>query len=35
MGAGAGQVAAEWFDSMYEDVAATGVAFTAVGVVTA
>jgi MinD-like ATPase involved in chromosome partitioning or flagellar assembly len=34
MGAGAGQVAAGWFDSMYEDVAATGVRFTAVGVVT-
>jgi len=34
MGAGAGQVASDWFDSMYEDVAATGVRFTAVGVVT-
>lgn len=34
MGAGAGQVAADWFDSMYEDVATTGVRFTAVGVVT-
>ena len=34
MGAGAGQVASGWFDSMYEDVAATGVRFTAVGVVT-
>ena len=34
MGAGAGQVAAGWFDSMYEDVAATGVRFTAVGIVT-
>ena len=34
MGAGAGQVAADWFDSMYEDIAAAGVAFTAVGVVT-
>jgi len=34
MGAGAGQVAAGWFDSMYEDVAATGVRITAVGVVT-
>ena len=34
MGAGAGQVAADWFDSMYEDVVATGVSFTAVGVVT-
>lgn len=34
MGAGAGQVAAGWFDCMYEDVAATGVRFTAVGIVT-
>lgn len=34
MGAGSGQVAADWFESMYEDVAATGVRFTAVGVVT-
>jgi len=34
MGAGAGQVVAGWFDSMYEDVAATGVRFTAVGIVT-
>ena len=34
MGAGAGQVATDWFESMYEDVAATGVRFTAVGVVT-
>jgi len=34
MGSGAGQVAADWFESMYEDVAATGVSFTAVGVVT-
>ncbi len=34
MGAGAGQVAAGWFDSMYEDVAATGIRFTAVGIVT-
>jgi len=34
MGAGAGQVAADWFESMYEDVAAMGVRFTAVGVVT-
>jgi MinD-like ATPase involved in chromosome partitioning or flagellar assembly len=34
MGAGAGQVAADWFESMYEDVASTGVSFTAVGVVT-
>ena len=34
MGAGAGQVAADWFDSMFEDVAATGARFTAVSVVT-
>jgi MinD-like ATPase involved in chromosome partitioning or flagellar assembly len=34
MGAGAGQVASDWFDSMYEDVAAIGVRFTAMGVVT-
>jgi hypothetical protein len=34
MGAGAGQVAADWFESMYEDVAATGVSFTGIGVVT-
>ncbi len=34
MGAGAGQVAADWFESMYDDVAETGVRFTAVGVVT-
>jgi CobQ/CobB/MinD/ParA nucleotide binding domain len=34
MGAGAGQVAADWFDSMHEDVATTGVRFTAVGIVT-
>jgi MinD-like ATPase involved in chromosome partitioning or flagellar assembly len=34
MGAGAGQVATDWFESMYDDVSATGVRFTAVGVVT-
>jgi hypothetical protein len=34
MEAGAGQVAADWFEGMYDDVAATGVRFTAVGVVT-
>jgi MinD-like ATPase involved in chromosome partitioning or flagellar assembly len=34
MGAGAGQVASAWFDAMYEDVAAAGVLFTAVGIVT-
>jgi MinD-like ATPase involved in chromosome partitioning or flagellar assembly len=35
MGAGAGQVTYEWFDRMYLDVAEAGIAFTAVGVVTA
>jgi MinD-like ATPase involved in chromosome partitioning or flagellar assembly len=34
MGAGAGQVAWDWFQAMHDDVAATGVRFTAVGVVT-
>jgi MinD-like ATPase involved in chromosome partitioning or flagellar assembly len=34
MGASSGQVTHEWFDSMFEDVAATGVAFTAIGIVT-
>jgi MinD-like ATPase involved in chromosome partitioning or flagellar assembly len=34
MGASSGQVTHEWFDSMFEDVAATGVTFTAVGIVT-
>jgi hypothetical protein len=34
MVAGAGQVAADWFESMRDDVAETGVRFTAVGVVT-
>ena len=34
MGAGSGQVASDWFDAMYEDVAATGARFTAVGIVT-
>jgi len=34
MGAGSGQIAADWFDAMYDDVAAGGVLFTAVGVVT-
>ena len=35
MGAGAGQVTYEWFDKMYSDVKRAGIAFTAVGVVTA
>src|SRR5579863_472441 len=34
MGAGAGQVASDWFNAMYEDVSAIGARFTAVGVVT-
>ena len=34
MGASSGQVTHEWFDSMFEDVAATGVEFTAIGIVT-
>jgi MinD-like ATPase involved in chromosome partitioning or flagellar assembly len=35
MGAGAGQVTYDWFDKMYDDVTEAGIAFTAVGVVTA
>ena len=35
MGAGAGQVTYEWFDKMFSDVTEAGIAFTAVGVVTA
>ncbi len=34
MGAGSGQIAADWFDAMYDDVAAGGAVFTAVGVIT-
>jgi Mrp family chromosome partitioning ATPase len=34
MGAGAGQVAAEWFEAMAESVCEMGVTFTAIGVVT-
>jgi MinD-like ATPase involved in chromosome partitioning or flagellar assembly len=34
MGASSGQVTHEWFDNMFEDVTATGVAFTAIGIVT-
>jgi MinD-like ATPase involved in chromosome partitioning or flagellar assembly len=34
MGAGAGQVAAEWFEAMAGPVSEMGVAFTAIGVVT-
>jgi MinD-like ATPase involved in chromosome partitioning or flagellar assembly len=35
MGAGAGQITYEWFDRMYPDVSDAGIAFTAIGVVTA
>jgi MinD-like ATPase involved in chromosome partitioning or flagellar assembly len=35
MGAGAGQVTYEWFDKMHSNVTEAGIAFTAVGVVTA
>jgi MinD-like ATPase involved in chromosome partitioning or flagellar assembly len=35
MGAGAGQVTYDWFDKMYPDVSAAGIAFTAIGIVTA
>ena len=34
MGAGSGHVAADWFESMYDEVAETGFRFTAVSVVT-
>jgi hypothetical protein len=34
MGSGAGRVTHTWFDQMYAPVAAQGIAFTAVGVVT-
>ncbi|MGA8437826.1 MAG: hypothetical protein WB762_14870 [Candidatus Sulfotelmatobacter sp.] len=34
MGASSGQVTHDWFDNMFEDVSATGVAFTAIGIVT-
>lgn len=34
MGASSGQITHEWFDSMFEDVSATGVEFTAIGIVT-
>ncbi len=34
MGAGSGQVATQWFEDVYEDVAATGIVFTAIGLVT-
>jgi hypothetical protein len=34
MGAGAGHVTHDWFHKMYPDVAAAGVVFTAIGVVT-
>lgn len=34
MGAGSGQVAHEWFDTMYESAQELGIAFTAIGIVT-
>ncbi len=34
MGAGAGRVTHDWFDSMYPDLAEAGIVFTAIGVVT-
>jgi hypothetical protein len=34
MGAGSGQVAHDWFDTMYEDVAEQGIGFTAIGIIT-
>lgn len=34
MGAGSGQVAHEWFDTMYADAAEQGIAFTAIGTIT-
>ena len=35
MGAGSGQVALNWFETMYPDLAEEGILFTAIGVVTA
>src|SRR6266481_155408 len=35
MGAGAGQVTYDWFETMYPDVCDAGTVFTAIGVVTA
>jgi hypothetical protein len=34
MGAGAGKVTVDWFDSMYQSAIEAGIAFTAIGVVT-
>ena len=34
MGAGSGQVATQWFEEVYDDVAAAGIVFTAIGLVT-
>jgi len=34
MGAGAGQITTDWFDSMYPSVAEAGIIFTAIGVIT-
>ena len=35
MGAGSGQITYEWFETMYPDVSESGIAFTAIGIVTA
>ena len=34
MGAGAGQITADWFDNMFPSVAEAGIVFTAIGVIT-
>jgi hypothetical protein len=34
MGGGSGQVALDWFDTMYEELAPLGIAFTAIAVIT-
>jgi hypothetical protein len=34
MGSGSGQVAHEWFDTMYEEARGLGIAFTAIGMIT-
>jgi MinD-like ATPase involved in chromosome partitioning or flagellar assembly len=34
MGGGSGQVALDWFDTMYPEIAPLGIAFTAIGVIT-
>lgn len=35
MGAGSGQITYDWFERMYPDVVEAGIAFTAIGIVTA